>query len=74
MRGNLNFERIFPVRDPASAQLMLAKAEHLFEAGIIDHIERRAVIALYLDVMMRQPATSTSSAIHPSKRAGAATK
>ena len=55
MRGDLDFETIFPVKDEASARLMLEKAERLFQAGVIDRSERRAVLALYLSIVVGQP-------------------
>ena len=55
MRDNLDFATIFPIKDAASAELMLKKAEHLFDAGIIDRSERQAVIALYLKTLMSRP-------------------
>ena len=50
MRENIDFEIIFPIKDSASAELMLSKAEHLFQAGVIG----QAVIARYLDMVMGQ--------------------
>jgi hypothetical protein len=54
MRENIDFEIIFPIKDSASAELMLSKAEHLFQAGVIGRAERQAVIARYLDMVMGQ--------------------
>jgi hypothetical protein len=55
MRQNMDLEVIFPIKDSASADLMLRKAEHLYQAGVIGRAERQAVIARYLDMVMCQP-------------------
>ena len=55
MREDLDFRTIFPVKDEASARLMLEKAERLFQAGVIDRADRREVLALYLRIVVGQP-------------------
>lgn len=58
MRGNHNFETLFPMKDAASAQLMLEKAQQLFEAGVIGRAERQAVIELSLEFQTPQRPTN----------------
>jgi hypothetical protein len=43
MQGALDPELIFPIKDSASAALMLIKADCLHTAGIIDEAERQLV-------------------------------
>ena len=43
MQGARDIEVIFPIKDAASAALMLIKAECLHEAGIINEFEKRYV-------------------------------
>ena len=43
MQDNLNIPLIFPIKDTASAALMVIKAECLHKAGIIDEAEKQYV-------------------------------
>jgi hypothetical protein len=62
MRGNLDFRTIFPIKDAASAHLMLRKAEYLYQAGVIDRAERQVVAALFVDFIMRRGCSGSTKA------------
>ena len=46
MKAPLQFHRIFPIDDEASARFMLVKADCLHSAGVVDDGDRRDVMAL----------------------------
>jgi hypothetical protein len=46
MRDGLQINHIFPIKDAASARLMLAKAECMYHAGLIDAQEMQEVASL----------------------------
>ncbi len=48
MKGARDIELIFPIKDAASAALMLIKADCLHKAGIINELEKQ-----YVDVRAR---------------------
>jgi len=59
MQDNLNIPLIFPIKDTASAALMVIKAECLHKAGIIDEAEKQYVHSrarTFLDVTLKDVA------------------
>ena len=59
MQDNLNIPLIFPIKDTASAALMLIKADCLHKAGIIDEAEKQYVHSrarTFLDVTLKDVA------------------
>ena len=59
MRGDLNIDLVFPIKDEVSAWLMCLKAELLYDAGIIDTDEMSAVLeraCAVLDQALKQAA------------------
>jgi hypothetical protein len=54
MRGALQMNIIFPIKDAASARLMLTKAKYLRQAGVIDGDETRLVAKRAADALIHE--------------------
>jgi hypothetical protein len=56
MRGALQINIIFPIKDAASARVMLTKAEYLRQADVIDDNESRLVAKRAADALIHEHA------------------
>jgi hypothetical protein len=53
MRPGLTIDLLFPIKDAPSAKLMSLKADRLCAAGVIDGVEKRAVLKRAATIVSR---------------------
>jgi hypothetical protein len=68
----LNLDSIFPMKDEASARLMMVKADCLRAAGLIDDAERQTIVTRAISILAADewPNPKLTAAAALARRAG----